>query len=40
MEKKNHPQVHLEECKYRIKKIKMPGFIDVELWSDSSSDSE
>ena len=25
--KKNHPQVFLEECKYRIKKIKMPKFI-------------
>ena len=24
MEKKNYLQVYLEECKYRIKKIKMP----------------
>ena len=40
MEKKNYPQVYLEEFKYKIKKIKMPGFIDVELKSDSSSNSE
>ena len=39
VEKKNYPQFYLEECKYKIKKIKMPGFIDVELESDSSSDS-
>ena len=40
MEKKNYAQVYLEECKYKIKKIKMPEFIGVELESDSSSDSE
>ena len=40
MEKKNYPQVYLEECKYKIKKIKMAEFIDVELESNSSSDSE
>ena len=40
MEKKNYPQVYLEECKYKIKGIKMSEFIDVELESDSSSDSE
>ena len=38
--KKNHPQVYLEEYRCNIKKIKMPEFIDVELESDSSSDSE
>ena len=38
--KTNYPQVYLEECKYKIKKIKMSGFIDVELESDSSSDFE
>ena len=38
--KKNSLQVYLEECTYQIKKIKMPGFIDVKLGSDSSSDSE
>ena len=33
--KKNHPQVYLEECKYRIKKTQMPKFIKNELKSDS-----
>ena len=40
MEKKNYPQVYLEECKYKRKKIKMPKFINAELKSGSSSDSE
>ena len=40
IEKYNYPQVCLEECKYKIKKLKMRGFIDVELKSDFSSDSE
>ena len=40
MDKKDYPQVYLEECKYKIKRIKMPEFIDVELKSDSSSDSQ
>ena len=31
MEKKNYPQVHLEECKYKLKKIKMPEFKDAKL---------
>ena len=39
--KKDHPQVYLEECKYRVKKIQMPRFINTELKSDSeSSDSD
>ena len=40
MDKKNHPQVYLEECKYRIKKIQMSRFINTELKSDSDSVSE
>ena len=41
IDKKNHPQVYLEECKYRIKKTQMPKFINTELKSDSeSSDSD
>ena len=40
MDKKNHPQVYLEECKYRIKKIQMSRFINTELKSDSESESE
>ena len=38
--KKNYPQVYLEECKYRIKKIKMSRFISTELNSESEPDSE
>ena len=40
MEKKNYPQVYLEECKYRIKKIEMSRFINTELKSESESESE
>ena len=37
VDKKNHPQVYLEECKYRAKKIQMSRFINTELKSDSES---
>ena len=37
LNKKNHPEVYLEECKYRIKKTKTPKFIKNELKSDSDS---
>ena len=41
MIKKNHPQVYLEECKYRPKKIQMSKCINTELKSDSvSSESD
>ena len=40
MDKKNYPQVYLEECKYRVKKIQMSRFINTELESDSEPDSE
>ena len=40
MEKRNYPQVYLEEYKYRIKKIQMSRFINTELKSDSESESE
>ena len=33
--KKNHAQVYLEDCKYRVKKMQMPKFINTELKSDS-----
>ena len=36
---KNHPQVYLEECKYRAKKIQMSRFINTELKSNSDPDS-
>ena len=40
MEKKNYPQVYLEECKYRTKKTKMTKFIEAELESESESESD
>ena len=40
IDKKNHPQACLEECKYRIKKIQMPRFINTELKSDSDSEPD
>ena len=40
IEKKNYPQVYLEECKYKVKKIQMSRFINAKLNSDSESDSE
>ena len=40
MDKKYFPQVYLEECKYKVKKIQMSRFINAELESDSESDSE
>ena len=40
MKKMNYPQVYLEECKYKIKKIKMTKFINTELESDSESELE
>ena len=38
IDKENHPQVYLEECKYRVKKIQMSRFINTELDSDSNSE--
>ena len=37
IDKKNHPQVYLEECKQRVKKTQMSKFINTELKSDSES---
>ena len=38
MDKKNYPQVYLEECKYRVTKRQMSRFIKAELESNSESD--
>ena len=38
--KKNYPQVYLEECKYKIRKIQTPRFINTELETDSEPDLE
>ena len=40
MDKKNYPQVYLEEYKYKVKKIHTPKFINIELESDSESDAQ
>ena len=39
-EQKTYPQVYLEECKYKIKKIQTPRFIITELESDSDPEAE
>ena len=36
IDKKNHPQVYLQECKYKVKKILVSRFITTELKSESS----
>ena len=40
MSKRNYPQIYLEECKYKVKKIHTPRFINTELELDSESDVE
>ena len=40
IDKKNHPQVYLEQCKYRAKKMQMSRFINTKIKSDSGSDSD
>ena len=40
MEKKNYPEVYLEECKYRMKKTKMPKFINTKLKSEAELESD
>ena len=40
MNKKNYPQVYLEECKYKVKKINTPRFKNIELEIDFESDVE
>ena len=40
MEKKNFPQVYLEECKHKMKKTKMIKFIEAELESESELESD
>ena len=38
MNKKSYPQVYLEECKYKAKKIHTSRFINTELETDSEPD--
>ena len=36
MKKMNYPQVYFEDCKWKIRKIKMPKFINSELSQSQS----
>ena len=41
VDKKNYPQVYIEQCKYKVKKREMKSFIDdyeIDLDSDYESD--
>ena len=40
IQKNNFQQVYLEECKYRIKKVKMSKFINTNFESESESELE
>ena len=40
MKKMNYLQLYLEECKYKIKKIRMSEFINTEIQSESELESE
>ena len=42
VDKKNYPQVYLEQCKYKIKKRELISFIDdeINLSSNNSDDSD
>ena len=39
VDKKNYPQVYLEQCKYKIKKRELVNFFDAEV-DLSSNDSD
>ena len=38
MNQKNYPQVYLEKCKYKVKQVRTPKFLNTELELDSESD--
>ena len=40
IDKNVYPQVHLEQCKYKLKKRKPANFIDAEIELSNESDSE
>ena len=40
VDKKNYPQVYLEQCKYNVKKREMKSFIDYEIDLDSDYESD
>ena len=40
IDKKNHPQVYLEKCRYKAKKIEMSRFINTVKSDSESSNSD
>ena len=40
VDKKNYPQVYLEQCKYKVKKREMKSFIDYKIDLDSDYESD
>ena len=40
VDKKNYPQVYLEECKYKAKKRQLKSFTDYEVDFDSDYESD
>ena len=40
VDKKNNPQVYLEQCKYKVKERKIKSFIDYEIEPDSYYESD
>ena len=40
IDKKAYPQACLEECKYKLKKKKLIGFIDSEIIDDDSDSDD
>ena len=40
IDKKAYPQAYLEECKYKLKKIKLVSFIDSEIIDDGSDSDD
>ena len=40
MNKKNYQQIYLEKCKNKVKQVRTPRFVNIELESDLESDVE
>ena len=40
VDKKNYPQVYLEQCKYKMKKKELKSFIDYEVDLDSDYEND
>ena len=40
IDKKNYPQLYLEQCKYKVKKREMKNLIDYKIDLDSDYESD